>query len=152
MWSSLQNIMLRVRTLTLKRKIDWWGKNTKHMSTMQRAWPELPKSCPKESSIRHNSLTQENVNDWERIETVDKECYRKKRQVRESWWMRRIEGQVINRNEESYDLPHIYDVIIQSWILMDQQKWGEPWPVTHLGISSTEEIDLTDLLMFLFEK
>ena len=50
--------------------------------------------------------------DWERLNIVDKEPNRRIRHIKEATWIRKTRTP-INRDEGNYELPHVYDDIIQ---------------------------------------
>ena len=69
------------------------------------------------SAITDHAATYNHTIDWEGTKIVDKDSNRKKRQVREAIWIRRMRG-AINRDEGCYELSHLYNAVIHK-----QHQW-----------------------------
>ncbi len=66
------------------------------------------------------TTTQKHIIDWDEANMVDSESHRRRGQVREIIWIRKT-MRSLNREEESYDLSHTYDVAILHAVRLD---WG----------------------------
>ncbi len=65
------------------------------------------------SALTDHSTQENHIIDWDGAKVIDKESHQRKRQVRESIWIRRTVD-ALNRDEGSYELSHTYDDVIQS--------------------------------------
>ena len=52
------------------------------------------------------------VIDWNGAEVIDHESYMRSRHVKESIWIRRSEPEVLNRDQGTFQLSHVYDSVI----------------------------------------
>ncbi|KAI0230484.1 Centrosomal protein of 89 kDa [Lamellibrachia satsuma] len=64
------------------------------------------------SGPTNHATTENHIIDWERVKIVDKEPNQRIRHIKEAIWIRKTRTP-INRDEGSYQLPHVYDDVIQ---------------------------------------
>ena len=64
------------------------------------------------STLTDHVATENHIIDWEGVNIVDKEPNQRIRQIKEAIWIRK-DRTPINRDEGNYELPHVYDDIIQ---------------------------------------
>ena len=59
----------------------------------------------------HATTENNNIIDWEGANIIDKDPNKRTRQVKESIWIRKTKISM-NRDEDNYELPHMYDDVI----------------------------------------
>ena len=69
---------------------------------------EVHKSAITDHVAQHN-----HVIDWEGAKVIDKDSNKQTRWIREAIWIRKRGAQVINRDEGTYSLSHVYDQLLQ---------------------------------------
>ena len=64
------------------------------------------------SALTDHATTENHIIDWEGVKIVDKEPNQKIRHIKETIWLRNTRIP-INRDEGNYELPDVYDDVIQ---------------------------------------
>ena len=64
------------------------------------------------SAVTDHVATNNHVIDWKGTKIVDREQHRPTRWIRESIWIRKHEGNIMNRDEGGYKLSRIYDNVL----------------------------------------
>ena len=62
--------------------------------------------------LTDQATTENHIIDWEGVNIVDKEPNLRVRHIKEAIWIRKPRTP-INREESNYELPHVYDDVIQ---------------------------------------
>ena len=65
------------------------------------------------SAITDHVSQQNHVIDWEGAKVIDKDSCKQTRWIREAMWIRKRGDNVINRDEGTYSLNHVYDQLLQ---------------------------------------
>ena len=64
------------------------------------------------SGLTDQTATGNHLIDWEGVKVVDRESHRRRRLVKEVIWIPKTKA-AINQDEGNYELPHVYDDVIQ---------------------------------------
>ena len=62
-------------------------------------------------ALTDHAMTENHIIDWEGAKIIDKERNRRTRQLNEAVWIRKTKTPM-NRDEGSYELPHVYDIVL----------------------------------------
>ena len=65
------------------------------------------------SAISDNVAQQNLIIDWEGAKVIDRDSNKQTRWIREAIWIRKRGAQVINHDEGTYSLSHVYDQLLQ---------------------------------------
>ncbi len=74
---------------------------------------KLSQSTMNKSALTDHVQQENHVINWQEAKVVDKECHKRRRQVKEAIWIRKT-GDTINRDEGTYELAHVWTDVILS--------------------------------------
>ena len=91
-----------------------------HMKDAENAQKEHDTRCKKKrlqpttnkSALTDHTTNENHLIDWEGVKVADRESHRRRRLVKETIWIRKTKA-AINRDEGIYELPHVYNDVIQ---------------------------------------
>ena len=66
------------------------------------------------SAVTDHAISLNHVIDWDRAKVINRESNRMNRWIREAIHIRKEQDKSMNRVEESYQLPHIYDYLLSA--------------------------------------
>ena len=66
------------------------------------------------SAVTDHAISLNHVIDWDRAKVIDRESNRMDRWIREAIRIRKEQDKSMNRDKESYQLPHIYDYLLSA--------------------------------------
>ena len=99
--------LLKTRLEEHRKKVD-----NKKKEKYTRGGKERLMSTINKSALTDHATTENHIIDWDGVNNVDKEPNRRIRHIKEAIWIRKARTP-INRDEGNYELPHVYDDVIQ---------------------------------------
>jgi len=72
---------------------------------------------------RDHAISLNHVIDWDCAKVIDRESNRMDRWIREAIHIRKEQDKLMNRNEGSYQLPHIYDYLLSATATPGEQSF-----------------------------
>ena len=108
--------------LTLKKQVELLGydyRNIDRKEVTQRDVRAYTRSTSKsaateqnKSAVTDHAISLNHVLDWDRAKVIDRESNRMDRWIKEAIHIRKEQDKSMNRDEGSYQLPHIYDCLL----------------------------------------
>ena len=99
--------LLKTRVEEHRKDVDNMKKEKYTRSGKKRLMSTINKSA-----LTDHATTENHIIDWEGVKIVDKEPNRRIRHIKVAIWIRKARTP-INRDEGNYELPHVYDDVIQ---------------------------------------
>ena len=75
------------------------------------------------SAVTDHVISLNHVIDWDHAKVIDRQSNRMDRWIREAIYIRKEQDKSMNRNEGSYQLPHIYDYLLSATVTPGGQSF-----------------------------
>jgi len=75
-----------------------------------------------QSAFTDHAITLNHVIDWDQTKVIDRESNKMDRWIKEAIYIRKEQDKSVNRDEESYQLSHVYDKLFAAAVTSSGER------------------------------